>query len=74
MWRREHTLSKEVTLVNNTDVTLSIVEPLTGNRESLITMKVSARAVFRCAPERTPPNQRASKHPRRSVIRAALQP
>ncbi|EFJ42226.1 hypothetical protein VOLCADRAFT_67248 [Volvox carteri f. nagariensis] len=42
-WNKD---KNEVTLVGNSDVTLSIIEPLTTNREDTIPIQISARAVF----------------------------
>jgi hypothetical protein len=45
-FNRDKALKKEIHLVGNSDVTLSIVEPLTSNKEETVPIKISARAVF----------------------------
>ncbi|KAG2489301.1 hypothetical protein HYH03_012133 [Edaphochlamys debaryana] len=45
-WNKDKSLRTEMTLVGNSDVTLSIIEPLTTNKEDTIPIQISARAVF----------------------------
>ena len=45
-FNEHHTLKKETTLKGNADITLAIIEELTGNKESVIPVKVDLRAVF----------------------------
>ncbi|KXZ49496.1 hypothetical protein GPECTOR_21g722 [Gonium pectorale] len=45
-WNKDKSLKNEVTLLGNSDVTLSIIEPLTTNREDSIPIQISGRAVF----------------------------
>eukprot|EP00854_Cymbomonas_tetramitiformis_P000766 gene766-1240_t len=45
-FNKERTLKREVNLKGNTDISLSIIETLTGNKEDSATIKVDLRAVF----------------------------
>jgi hydrocephalus-inducing protein len=45
-FNKDLSLRRETTLVGNSDLQLLIIEPLTTNRESLLPIKLSARAVF----------------------------
>ena len=41
-----HDLAKEVTLIDNNDISLHIIEELTGSRESTVPIRVNLQAVF----------------------------
>ena len=45
-WNKERQLNREVVLSGNTDIQLSIIEPLTDRPEQLVPLKVHARAQF----------------------------
>jgi hydrocephalus-inducing protein len=45
-WNNDHTLKQEVSFDGNSDISLSIVEPLTSNKEQVVPIKLTARAVF----------------------------
>lgn len=45
-FNREHNLGREITLSWEPDVVLGVLEPLTGNREDEIPIKLNLKAVF----------------------------
>jgi hydrocephalus-inducing protein len=45
-WNKDHALRREAAFEANTDITLAITEPATGRVESVLPVKLSARAQF----------------------------